>query len=664
MERGEQFLNLVAPVSVNDDTALKYAQHLEELFDVIVPEMIGEDFCAAIKNNDYATGVKVCAKYYREKPDFTVPELSVKGSYSIQKAENCIKGIAREVNIDWTFPNGEVDFLFNPTELKGPINHEWLWQFNRHEYWSNMARAYSGTGDERYAKAFSTQLLKWIAQTDIPEKWNGPGSAWRTIECGIRLLGSWPVSYDGFKKSLSLSDVTVLLMIASMHRQSIHLVEHPTEKNWLMMESNGVYTFSSLFAELSDSKNNRKIAAERLLTELEGQILPDGMHNELSPDYQSVVLNCASNFYSLALNLGVADEIPNAFVELIHKTVNAAVLLSTPAFTQPRTNDCYTILTSKFTERAEKLLGSKPEYRFVNTNRASGEPPKGETESAYLPYAGFAVMRSDWGADAAYMCFDVGTLGVAHNHQDKLNINIYKGSQELIYDDGGGQYDISQVRKYAISGYGHNTVLVDGLAQCRKGPCFADEPIDSGWITNDVFDYACATYDDTFGNEMIKSATHKREVRFCKPSFFVVSDTLTSADGNEHDYEALFHLDTTKVNELSDYKNGVISDYGKDYEIVMIPIDEETAPVELKTVSAVTEPQMQGWYNGRNESDLHEAITVSRKVSKVKDFKLTTLFFPVKAGEPLPLVTKNENSTLNVYFEGKEYTLDINELNK
>ena len=163
---------------------------------------------------------------------------------------------------------------------------------------------------------------------------------------------------------------------------------------------------------------------------------------------------------------------------------------------------------------------------------------------------------------------------------------------------------------------------------------------------------------------MIKSATHKREVRFCKPSFFVVSDTLTSADGNEHDYEALFHLDTTKVNELSDYKNGVIPDYGKDYEIVMIPIDEETAPVELKTVSAVTEPQMQGWYNGRNESDLHEAITVSRKVSKVKDFKLTTLFFPVKAGEPLPLVTKNESRTLNVYFEGKEYTLDLNELNK
>ena len=568
------------------------------------------------------------------------------------------------VNIDWAFPNGEMDFLFNPTELEGPINHEWLWQFNRHDYWCNMARAYNGTGDEKYAEAFSAQLLKWIAQTGIPEKWNAPGSAWRTIECGLRLLGSWPASYDGFRKSPSLADVSVLLMIASMHRQSVHLVEHPTGKNWLMMESNGVYSFSSLFTELSDSEINRKIATERLLNELEGQILPDGMHNELSPDYQFVVLNCASNFYNLALSLGVADEIPSSFVELMRKTINAAILLSTPALTQPKTNDTHIINTVAYTGRAERLLGYKPEYRFVNSKRAEGEPPQGETASAYLPYAGFAVMRSDWSENAAYLCFDVGTLGTAHVHQDKLNINIFKGSQELIYDDGGGQYEISRAREYALSGHGHNTVLVDGLPQYRKVPLCTDEPIDAGWVTNDVFDYAAATYDDTFGKEMIKPATHKREVRFCKPNFFIVSDTLTSVDGNTHDYEALFHLDTTKVRELTEYKNGIISDFGKAYEVVMIPLDENTAPVELKTVSAVTEPQMQGWYNGRNETNLHEAITVSRKVSGVKDYRFNTLIFPVKAGDALPKVTECANGQVNICFEGKKYTVDFHSLNK
>ena len=663
MERKEQLLKITSTLTSDNDVAEKYSEHLEELFDVIDADKISDEYKKAVANEDYFAAVKVLAKYYREKQDNVLPELSSKGGYNPEGAEKAIKGIMREVNIDWIFPNGEINFLFDPTELKGPRNHEWLWQFNRHGYWNNMSRAYVSTGEEKYAVAFNDQLLRWIAQTYVPERWNAPGSAWRTIECGLRLMGSWQVAFDGFKRSSSLEDATVLLMIASMHRQSAHLVAHPTGGNWLMMEATGVYTFSALFTELTDAEANRKIASDHLLRELESQILPDGMHNELSPDYQGVVLNCASSFYNLAVALGVAHEISEDFVALMKKTADAAVLLSTPAFTQPRTNDTYTINTKVFTGRAERILGKRPEYSFVNTKRAEGEPPKGETASAFLPYAGFAVMRSDWGADATYMCFDVGPLGRAHIHQDKLNINIYKGDEELIYDDGGGQYEISPARTYALSGYGHNTVLVDGLAQCRKAPLQSDTPIDAGWITGSEFDYATAAYEDTYGQDMRTLAHQKREVRFCKPDFFVVSDTLTSVDGNAHTYEILFHLDTTKVKMLSEYKNGVVSDFGKKYDVVIVPLDDEKSEPQLKTVSAVTEPMYQGWYNGRNERSLHEAITVSRTVSGVKDYRFNTLLFPVTADTELPKVEKNGNK-VKITFNGKDHTLDLNELNK
>ncbi|MBP3333709.1 MAG: alginate lyase family protein [Clostridia bacterium] len=664
MTRREGLLTVVSGLSENEEIKIKYAEHLEELFDVIIPEKIGENFSEALKNNDYASAVKACADYYRQKPDVSIPELSCHGAYNISDAEKALGGYARIVNVDWDFPNGDVDFLFDPTILKGPRNHEWVWQFNRHNHWSNFSRTYTATGDEKYAVAFRSQLLKWIAQTDIPQNWNGPGSAWRTIECGIRLLGSWQITYDGFRRSYSIEDVVLLLMIASMHRQSVHLIKNPTGKNWLMMESNGVYTFSSLFTELSDSAENRRISADRLQEEVERQILPDGMHNELSPDYQGVVLSCALNFYSIALNLGMADEIPKSFTELLKKTVNAAILLSTPSFTQPRTNDTYTIKTTTFTARAEKLLGREAEYLFVNSSRKDGHPPKSDTASAFLPYAGFAVMRSDWGKDAAYMCFDVGPLGLAHVHQDKLNINIYKGDEELIYDDGGGQYEISDMRDYAISAYGHNTVLVDGLGQYRRAPLASESEIDAGWITNESFDYAYSVYDDTYGKDMLRPATHKREVRFCKPGFFCVTDTLTSIDKNTHDYELIFHLDTTKIKELEEYKNGVISDFGRKYEIAMIPLDDDSEDVELNALSAVKEPILRGWYNGRNERKLHEAITVSRKVCAVKDFKFTTLMFPVKAGDPLPKVRKMSDGKIDILFDGKRYIIDIESLNK
>ena len=94
----------------------------------------------------------------------------------------------------------------------------------------------------------------------------------------------------------------------------------------------------------------------------------------------------------------------------------------------------------------------------------------------------------------------------------------------------------------------------------------------------------------------------------------------------------------------------------------MIPLDCECADVTVKTVSAVTEPMMQGWYNGRNENNLHEAITVSREVKGVKDYTFTTLFFPVKKGETLPTVTKS-GSKVTVIFNGENYAFDLNELN-
>ena len=665
MNRHEQFLKIVTPLAASESAAIKYQEHLEELFDVIIPEKIGSEFCHAIENNDYEAAIKACADYYRAKPDFSVPNLSGKGAYNEKVAEDCMNARACEVSVPCTFPGGVVDFLYNPTDnCETAVNHEWVWQFNRHNQWTAIARAYNATGNEEYAKMFEMQLLKWIDQTEAGEKWNRPYSAWRTIECGIRLLGSWPSTYDGFRKSPSLCDTALLLMIASMHRQSIHLINHRTSKNWLMMEANGIYTFAALFTELSDSEENRKTATNYLITEVESQILPDGMHNELSPDYHGVVLSCAANFYTLAVDLGLADEIPEKFVKLMKNTVHAAILLSSPGFTQPKTNDTYTINTDSFTWRAEKMFGPQPEYRFVNTKRAEGTPPSGETASNLLPYAGFAVMRSDWSADASYMCFDVGPLGMAHIHQDKLNINIFKGSEELIYDDGGGQYDLSEERVYALTAAAHNTVLVDGMGQNRHEPYVYETPVDVSWVSNDIFDYAVSSYIDGFGENRAKLATHKREVRFTKPDIFCVTDTLTSSDGNAHDYDLLFHLDTLKVNELPEYENGLVSDYGKTYDIVMIPVDDAFVKPKLTLASGTPGPDFHGWYNGRNDKDLHKATEVSRKVTGVKDYKFTTLLIPIKAGSPTPKVTHLTDTKLLITKDGKDYEIDINNLNK
>ena len=626
MSKLDKIIELTLEISKTHDDAAEYAEHLSNLLDAVNPEKIGADYKEALNSEDYRAACHILASYYRAKPRNTVRGLSADNSYDQLTADRAIEGYAREVSVDWKFENGEVDFLFNPTELEGVVNHEWLWQFNRHRNWPDIAKAYVGTNDEKYALGLEKQILKWIAQARLPEKYNTPGSAWRTIECGIRLMGSWPCSYDGLIRSKKVNDLSILLMIASMLKQTNHLLAHSTRGNWLMMEMTGVYTFSSLFDEICAAEDNAATAANFLIREISEQILPDGMHNELTPDYQSVVFSCAMNFYSLAKDLGKESSLPQRLVELIKDTVKAAIDLSTPAFTQPRTNDCYTIHTSVFTKRAASVFGNTPEWEFVNTRRLEGKAPEGETASRFLPYAGFIAMRDNWNEDSAYLCFDVGPLGAAHIHQDKLNINVYKGSEELIFDDGGGQYDLSEERKYALTGYDHNSVLVDGLAQQRSEPYLVDEAIDAHWRTTAEYDFASAVYDGGFGTADNKLATHKRSVRFLKPDIFCVTDTLTSLDKKTHSYEILFQLDTTSVKRLDGTNGGVVSDYGKKYDVVIIPLDSDAS--ELKIVSAMREPYLRGWYNGRNEENLHEATTVSREISNVLNCTFTTLIIP------------------------------------
>ncbi len=653
---------ITAQIGLYEEYAQKYAEHIEELFSVVNAELIGEEYSAAIAAGDCSAAISALAGYYREKPRCVAKKRASDGKFDRDKADRIAAGYAREVNIDWHFEGNEIDFLFNPTVKNPPVNHEWLWQFNRHSYWYSLADAYDGTREEKYAEAFKRQLLKWIGQTFVPEKHNNPGSAWRTIECGLRLLGSWPAAYESFKSSPSVDDVTLVLMIASMHRQSAHLVKNATKANWLLMEMNGVYTFTSLFPELSDSDEARALAQVRLLSEIEDQILPDGMHYELSPDYHSVATSTAMNFILLARTFGRDGEIPASFIKAFEHAVENPIAMSTPALTQPRTNDCFTMHTASFARYGKAVFGERPEYEFVLTRRERGHIPWDFTSKEF-PYAGFVVMRSDWSADATYLCFDVGPLGKGHMHQDKLNINIFKGDEELIFDDGGGQYEESEVRWYALSGYDHNTVLVDGLPEKRKMPEMLSEPNDAHFITRPDFDYAMGEYTDTFGKKfdsLSSPAVWRREVAFFKPDFFLVVDTLSSADEKAHDYELLFQLDTTKYELPTEYKNALIGRFGKTYDVLLLPLDGE-GEVTLSAVSGRVEPSLRGWYNGRNDKELHAALTVGREVNGKKNFKFATLIFPLAKDDEMPTVTR-EGSLVTVTFKGAQRRFDIDAL--
>ena len=669
----------IISAAVAGNFSVKRSEMLNLLFSEIDGKSIGDTYLNAVRQKDENAMIRAIAAYFRNRPASRYLQSKIKSrNFSAETADRATRNDFTVINIPWQFTDG-VNWIFNPTWKNKPVNNEWLWQFGRMYFWHDMIRCYQNTGDERYVKAFEQQAASWIFQADKKQALAGPVShnTWRTIEAGIRLLYAWPAAFEVFRKSTCFSDETLCLMLASMCEQTEFLrYNHKQRSNWLLMEMSGVYTFASEFPEFKKSKSWRIYAAKVFGKAFCSQMMPDGMHDELSPDYLLVSLRTAKNFVDQAQLSGRMSELPEKLMKDFEAGFESYVALATPGLTAPRTNDGYTFHLPEVMSMALENFPERELFKWVVSRRAEGKAPADKpTASRFLPYAGFIAMRSGWDKDALYCCFDVGPLGMGHWHWDKLNINIYKGGEELIYDDGGGQYELSPFRLYGRSGADHNTVLVDGLVQMRYLPKKVTKPIDAKFVSNEKFDYARSSYTDTFGlkkfdgtdNEnaipLSKPATHTREVRFCKPEFFCVVDHLKSADGKLHDYELRFQLNTLKTRRVRQFPGAVISDYdGYEYDILIVPLFPEK--LKVSTASGRRKPLMAGWFIGRNDLTRHKATTVMMCAEQQKNFTFATLLIPVRKNGALPEINALGKKRFSVTVNGKCFEIDLAALNQ
>ena len=648
---------------------------LEDLFSRLDPALMGGKFSEALQTGDTAALIRITADHFRTRPKRPYCDLIDCSNCTMETADRAVKGDVTVIDIPHKFPGGKIDWFFNPTFETKPVNHEWLWQLSRMTFWKDLCFAYQKTGDEKYAKAFNDQLFSWISTAKSHgTEWNVPNSVWRTIETGLRMMYSWPLSFETFRHTESFTDENICLMLSSMYRHGVHLQKnHKNRTNWLLMEMSGLYTFAVLFPEFKTSTAMRAYAVQEFSKAVSVQILPDGVYDELSPDYHGVLLGCAFAFCQIAETEKFASELPEQFMKELEKSFESVLEMATPGLTSPRTNDCFTCSAAKKMERAFMLYPERKDFLWGASKRQEGTPPADKPScSRFFPWGGFAVMRSDWGPESAFCCFDVGPLGMAHMHQDKLNINIYKGDQELIYDDGGGQYEHSVYRAYGLSAAGHNTVLVDGMCQLRTAPRKAEHPISCSWISDEKMDYACGTYDDDFAPfhfsetepppAPVRPAKHTREVRFFKPEFFCVKDTLVSLDGKSHTFEMRLHLDTVKMEKTASLPGAYLSDFGETYDILIVPLFPET--VETKCLSGVDTFPMAGWFVGRNDKVLHKSTTLTMTVPTSKEALFATLLIPVRRSEPLPQLEQIRSNVFTLRLKGKEYLIDLDHLDR
>jgi len=557
----------------------------------------------------------------------------------------------------------DIDWGFNPTtapDSKLDRDHEWTWQLNRHGAWAILARAYQATGDERFAKEFDSQLSDWVAECPIPV--NGanqrPYSKWRTIEAGIRMSWTWPSVFTTFRRSPSVRDKTIISMLKSMVEHGQYLRSHPTGGNWLTMEMNGLFYAGILLPFVKEAEDWRDFAARRLLTELDTQVYPDGAQIELTPGYHNVALR------SLLGPVDIADaykyRLPDGYLTKLERMFAYNMWVTRPDRDAPRWNDSWHVDVVGTLKKGFALFGHRKDFQWIATNGRQGTPP--DHTSHFFPYAGQVVMRSGWEPGALFLGFEAGPFGYGHQHEDKLGIALFACGKELLVEGGSYAYDASKWRRYVLSSYAHNVVLVDGQGQVRRGlprqQYVSKEPIDVAYHSDEQYDYARGVYEKGFGKRDYRPARHVREVVFLKKAgLFVVRDTLESLDGKPHSYQALFHLDAQSVDV--DREHGIVET--KDAataNIRIVPLSGR----DLKTsiIRGQETPVVQGWLpRGHGIRGVRPIPTVVYERRSAKPVRFLTVLQPLRDTNQnrVSVITEKGEKTLVVYANGESIDL-------
>ena len=504
----------------------------------------------------------------------------------------------------------DIDWESNKYDPADPaFTREWTYGLNRFGHWRTLGQAYWQTGDEKYAREWIAQMRDWIE--DNPYLLFGTGNdtlTWRTIEAGIRASGSWPDALHYFLGSPSLEPDDLVTFMKSWIEHAHHLMritlEHPQHGgNWVTMECNGLGHLGILFPECKQAPKWLETAVNRLTLELERQVYPDGAQKELTTGYHQVALRNFVGLYKLADRNRVA--MPDEYLRRLERMYAYNLQAMTPEGRLPPLNDAgYTRVIASLEQGAE--LFGREDFRWAATGGLEGEPPP--YTSVAFPYAGQYVMRSGWEADDRYLLFESGPFGIGHQHEDKLSMFIYGLGRVLLTEAGTYRYDASKYRRYVLGTWAHNTILVDGQQQHRRGLLETDQtetPLDNLWVSGDVFDAADGVYSSGYGPKRAIDVRHERTVVFLRPDYWVVVDRL-HAEG-EHDYDVLWHLN----NDEAEHDARTLAAWGADPGVANLSV----TPLPAKGLALEI-------VKGRDDPVLGFAPASRKKPIPVLDYRL------------------------------------------
>lgn len=408
----------------------------------------------------------------------------------------------------------DIDWDFNPGTA------HWSHDLNRFSFLTALTDAFFATGDTRFSRKAVDLILDWISKCDMGDAFSGTpyvfGSylnqaihceAWTT--CLLRLLPHGQISGP-----------QLLRILKSLHDQVQYLVivTNGHSGNWPTIGCRGILSVAAAFPMLKIAEESAHYAIQTLATQINDQVLPDGVQDELTPHYHWTVVDrlLGSLRYARQLGFDLESETIASLRKMIHYTRQTVV---PDGRAQVAFNDSDPASVPQLSRALE------------HTELSDLLPSSEELGPELFPYAGVAILRQRSSKGDLYLAFDGGSFGRGHQHEDKLGFWLFAYGRNFLVDPGRHLYDWSEVSYYDYlkSTHAHSTLMIDGLGQNSRGrpdTWIPTEPASVAWQLDDRTIRASACYDLGYGPDNGLSVVHHREIVFVHDRFWVIWDSV------------------------------------------------------------------------------------------------------------------------------------------
>jgi uncharacterized heparinase superfamily protein len=560
-----------------------------------------------------------------------------------------------------------IDWYYAPQD-----NIDWRWDLNRHAYFETLGRAYRYTQNVKYYQKFRELLLDWLAQN--PARVNQPN--WSSIfEAGFR-INSWLWAFYYFRPAFD--DDACLALLKGLLAHGLFLdanLELHVQNNHLLLEAKALAMLGLLFPEFKPAERWRQRGLGTLYQQVRAQVCADGVHGEQATLYHRIIAGELLELLVLLEDNQISA--PANIRESFARMVEVELWLTkpdgrVPLFGDSALEDTYLRFTAAaggpaFLSRADLkavapsldetsvwLLGGSRVKRYLEL-----APSPTQLNSRAFPEGGYFVMRAGQTSEATYLACDCGPFGYkpvpSHGHADALSFELHAFCHTFLVDPGVYGTRLGRDwRNFFRSSRAHNTVVVDNQDQSFLLDIWrVYRPAQAKlrqWLSTDHFDFMDGVHDGY--ERLAEPISHRRQIFFAKPEYWVVVDLLTGR--GSHCFDLYFHLMPDADYQFEPASKVVHIRNNAASGLIIAPL---TLPeLQAEIVAGETEP-IQGWvscFSGEKQP----APTLRYRQEKTAPARFCTVLYPHSSEQATALTV----SPLDVSLEVDQQLLTKNHL--